>query len=1176
MSTRLPATPRIFNIPAHTLNDQELVSRPDLSAWVSANAGSGKTYVLVSRVLRLLLDGVQPSRILCLTYTKAAASNMSNRVFARLAEWSTFTDDQLHQELSDLGRTSAGPGAVSAVDLKRARTLFARTLETPGGLRIETIHAFCMRVLQSAPFEANVPAGFDIADDAQAVGMMRQARHDVLQRAADDPDGALARALAVIAANTTDGGFAELMDAALKEQALFLDDFDRPVEAEALGQKLADLMDLQTATVVQLQAAFLADADRLADVGHIISVCAPGLVTDRKVAARLAQLQTGARDEQRFTIWRSVLLTKVDRPLKNIVTKAVSDAHPEILAALSDLADRMAEAVDQLKSLAAVQRTAALTSIVSAVLRAYAKAKSDAGLLDHDDMITRTSSLLQRVESAWVLYRLDSGIDHVLVDEAQDTSRAQWRILERLTDEFGAGEGAVFNPVKPRTVFAVGDAKQSIYSFQGAEPSAFGEMARLFASRIEQSGEAFEHRELKTSFRSAPDIVAAVDAVFAPQSSWPGLSFGGLPPEVHETALQSAHGAVDIWPLEAQDKAQDQTPWDAPVDAPERKAGVAQLSQRIATTIKSWLTNGHDDLGQPVQAGDIMILVRSRNALSEAIIRALKMAHVPVVGRDRLQLSDHIAVEDMLVLGQAVQLPQDDLTFATLLKTPLFGLDDAFLECLAPERAGSLHDALAARASSDATAAQALALFRTCCANAADMGPFAFYADLLGPRGGRKAAVARLGAEAGDALDVFLSAAQDFEKREGPSLSLFLARIAGAQTSIKRDLAADSNEVRVMTIHGAKGLEAPIVFLADIGLRPNRTKLGKLVQLGRSVAQDVPPLPVWSTGSKGDPTSVETAKADAVAKQTEEHNRLLYVALTRAMNRLVICGIQKDGKAPDGSWYQMIEQGLAASEPGLQDMTLPDGTRLRRFKVTEELPQAETQAVPPAAAVIIPDWALRAPPHAVESIPPLSPSNALGAADARDRPTDGPYLVEAAAAGRMAHMLLQLLPDVPTEQRAERATLMCAAKTSGLPEARRAELISQVLDVIASPRMAGLFVSGSMAEVAIAGAITLASGETRQVQGQIDRLAVSATRVILADYKTAARPPRTADQMPMSIVAQLAIYRDLVTRLYPGRTVEVQVIYTADMSVLAPSNAAMDAALAIIGQPDIAQSVTAA
>ncbi|MGL5361492.1 MAG: double-strand break repair helicase AddA [Bosea sp. (in: a-proteobacteria)] len=1176
MSARLPAASRQLNIPAHTLNDQELVSRPDRSAWVSANAGSGKTYVLVNRVLRLLLDGVQPSRILCLTYTKAAASNMSNRVFARLGEWSTFTDDQLKSALSDLGRTREGPGAVSAADMRRARTLFAQTLETPGGLRIETIHAFCMRVLQSAPFEANVPAGFSIADDAEAAEMMRQARHAILQQAADEPEGALAKALELIAADTTDGGFAELMDAALRDQALFLDDFEKPVETEAFGQTLAEFMGVSLATTEQLQGAFLADAGRLADVAHIISVCLQGLATDQKVAAKLLELKHAASHEQCFTMWRSVLLTQADRPSKRVVTQSVSDPHPEILTILSDLADRMAKAVDQLKSLAAVQRTVALTGIVSAVLRAYRKAKSDAGLLDYDDVITRTSSLLSRLESAWVLYRLDAGIDHVLVDEAQDTSRAQWRILERLTDEFGGGEGAVFNAIKPRTVFAVGDPKQSIYSFQGAEPGAFVEMARLFAARIETSGEAFEHKELKTSFRSAPDIVAAVDAIFAPQSSWPGVSFDGLPPEVHETALQQACGAVDIWPLEVQDKARDQTPWDAPVDAPERRAGVAQLSQRIASTIKSWLINGQDDLGQPVQAGDIMILVRSRNALSEAIIRALKMAHVPVVGRDRLQLSDHIAVEDMLVLGQAVQLPQDDLAFATLLKTPLFGLGDAYLERLAPEREGSLHAALVALAETDTTAANALALLQTFRTNATRMGPFAFYADLLGPRGGRKAAIARLGAEAGDALDVFLSAAQDFERREGPSLSLFLAKIAGAQTSIKRDLAADSNEVRVMTIHGAKGLEAPIVFLADIGLKPNKTKLGKLVQLGRSAGQNMPPLPVWSTNKEADAASIDAAKADAVDKQIEEHNRLLYVALTRAMNRLVICGIQSKGTAPAGSWYHMIEQGLAASETGLKDLTLPDGSTVRRFKVTDELPQAEKQSAVSTPATAIPEWALRAPPKAVEFQPPLSPSNALGAADARERPTDGPYLAEAAAAGRMAHMLLQLLPDVPPEQRAERAAILCAAKASSLSEAKRSELIAQVLDVLGSLHMSALFAPGSLAEVAIAGSITLASGETRQVQGQIDRLAVSATRVVLADYKTAARPPRSADQMPRSTVAQLAIYRDLVAQLYPGRTVEVQVIYTANMSVLAPLDVAMDAALAAIGQTDSAQSVTAA
>jgi ATP-dependent helicase/nuclease subunit A len=1166
-----------FIVPPATRANQALAADPEGSAWVSANAGSGKTKVLVDRVLRLLLQGVEPGRILCLTYTTATAANMSNKVFERLGGWTGMSEEALETVLEELvsDPSSSRKSVVPLEQKVRARRLFAQALETPGGLKIETIHAFCTRVLQMAPFEANVPARFEVMDDTQCETLLQTARREVMSAALLAPGSDLGRALQRLSADTAnDDGFARIVQAALKVRARFCDANDVPYPTSTMRERLAQALDITPdLTAREVAQDFRTTVDRLVDVDHVIATYAKGSVTDIRIAdaARGAVKADDPRDALEH--WIGALLTAQGEIRKSLGTAAVAKLDPELPEQLVLLANHVIAATDRLRAIETLERTAALATLVTAIFARFDAAKQRRRLLDYSDLITKTRSLLTRVGSSWVLYKLDAGIDHVLVDEAQDTTPEQWDILQSLTSEFTAGAGARPSSVT-RTMFAVGDQKQSIYGFQGAAPELFEDMRRAFGGRTTRAEARFSDIRLNTSFRSTPDVIAAVDAIFGLRQHWDGLTFEeNVPPQRHDTARPNDAGAVDLWPIAADDPEPERTAWNIPLDAPERQHHTIKLARRIATQIARWMAAKKDDLGQPFAPGDVLILVSKRGPLFEAIVKALKDNHVPVAGRDRLRLAVHPAVEDLLILGQAVLLPDDDLALATTLRTPLFDLDDADLMAFAPTRAGSLREALREAAVGDARLAAAQERLEAFVACAHRKGPFGFFAHVLGAAGGRHAAIRRLGAEAGDAVDSFLSEALDYERRHGLSIYGFLRSMAGSSREVKRDLSAPGRDVRVMTVHGAKGLEARIVILADVGRPQGGSFTPRLLDLplsGRTTDRGAiaDPVPVWSPIAKTDPASVIKAKTNEQTKVREERNRLLYVALTRAEDRLIICGAGKTDAPPAGSWYETIERGLSLAIPGLVEIPAPDGQgTIRRFKITPAPPvEASALAEPGApspASVPPPEWLYRHPPAEAPPPPPLAPSHPFVAADQPDRPLDE-GLVAAAAEGRLAHLLLQVLPGVSRDRRKTTAMAIASARAAALTPQVHAAIVDSVMAVLDQPDLAALFGPGSLAEVPVSGAIDLPDGTRRQVQGRIDRLLITDTEIIVADFKTGARPPTSARSLFPRTLVQMAIYDALAASIFPERMVRARLIFTADRSVIEPSRAQLLEALTLL------------
>jgi ATP-dependent helicase/nuclease subunit A len=1122
-------------IPDSVRELQRVVSNPAVSAWVAANAGSGKTHVLVQRVINLLLDGVEPEKILCITFTKAAAANMAKRVFDTLAEWTTLDDAGLDKAIRE--RSNLAPDAARRA---LARRLFARALDTPGGLKVQTIHAFCTQLLHQFPFEANVAARFTVLDDAEHTQLLEQLTLNVLLEGADAPDGKLGRALAAAMVAAADQTFRDVVREAIAKRGTIMTAGDRDTALANLSKSLGvDPSD----DIAKIEAEyFTRSLIAQAEWPTLAKTLAQGSKTDIEQARRFAGL-AALPDAERVASYLQIFCTGEGTPRKSIVTKAITDA--SLVERLYAEQERICALLDRRRAVACRDRSSALLTIAYEVLERYLKEKERRGLLDYDDLIDKALALLSNVDAAWVHYKLDLGIDHVLIDEAQDTSKKQWQIVVHLTDEFTAGAGA--RPVL-RTIFPVGDEKQSIYSFQNAAPKEFAEMRRYFERRHTSVGLDFVFRELKHSFRSGESILAAVDLVFKSMEMAASVSSdaGGFPP--HLALPDALPGVVEIWEPEKPDERREIEGWDAPFDLVNETSPRVKLARRIARHVHGLIERG------AAKSGDVLVLVRQRGPLFEAIIRALKHEGVAVAGADRLVLTEHIAVMDLMALADALLLPQDDLALATVLRSPLFGFSDDELFAVAWKRDASLRAALGQKAGEGKKFADAAARLDELAQDARRETPFGFYAKLLGAGGARRRLLARLGVEANDALDEFLNLALDHERRDTPSLQGFVAWLRDAQSEVKRDMEIARDEVRVMTVHGAKGLEAPIVILADTMTPPTGPKPPRLLELAGDAV-------IWAGRKEDDVPSVAAARDAAKSEAENEYRRLLYVAMTRAADRLIVCGADGRTKRPERCWYDLVRGPLDAFLVAEDD----GGEKVLRFR---KPPAGALAATAPAtvpekiARREFPAW-LRQPAAAEAPRPaPLPPSSAFDEEILLSAPSTGSAAdrQKALERGRLVHRLMQSLPDIPPERREDAAKRYLANADADFVPAERAAMAKQVLAILDDKTFAEIFAPGSRAEVPIVGRIARAGRGPIPVAGQVDRLAVTGDTVLIADYKTDRIVPDRLDAVA-PYVTQLGLYRAVLARVFPGKTVRAALLFTDGPKLMEVPAASMDAAL---------------
>lgn len=1177
-----------------TSHRQGLASDPNASAWVSANAGSGKTYVLSRRVIRLLLQGANPSKILCLTFTKAAAAEMTRRVFNLLSGWTECDDETLLDELGKLG------GVTPTLDLAaRARKLFAKALETPGGLKIQTIHAFCEALLQRFPIEANVPGHFQVLDDRDQSTHMDLAKSKVFADAPTHVKRSVRDSFALLLEECTDHTIDKILGEIIAERHALQAWLQRADGLAEVIQQLHVMYDLRAGDTLEKLDEEIVNSPYFSY--PYVQKCIQALntcgKTDVAVATRMTQFLTPETPSDKAQSWVNIFLTKTGswRSTKTLITKAGKTELPDFIERAEQEIVRLDGLVERKRSRAAVELTEAFLTVGEAVLDYYDQQKISRGFLDFEDLIVSSVNLLSVAEAAlWVQYKLDQGIDHILVDEAQDTSPRQWDIVRALGAEFFSGETGRSDQEGPRTLFAVGDEKQSIYSFQGAEPKYFTDMRRHFMQRAREAEQTFHEVRLQLSFRSTPDVLSAVDTIFANEETADGLTAGTLDapnsdpgrsgldtpkaePILHDAVRFSDPGDVTVWPMFSDEPINEPDDWSAPIDMESPQSAKVRLAESIANQIAAWLAAQEKlpGTGELISAGDILVLVRKRDAFVAALVRALKARNIPVAGSDRLVLTDHIAIKDLIALGQVMVLREDDLSLAALLKSPLFNWNEEDLFRIAHGRKKvPLWANLEANAASGHVASKLAYDTLRVWMNSADFDrPFEFFSRILDKDGGRKKFKARFGSEVDDVIDQFMRLALDTETTHVPSLDRFLSHLQSSEIVIKRELDTVRSDVRIMTVHGAKGLEAPIVFLVDPGSAPRHASHDPAI-----IKLDAPGggslLSVCRT-SQGMPSLVEQKLAADRTAGEQEYRRLLYVALTRAGDRLIVCGYQGPRGAHPKCWHNLVWQGLV-DEAEHTDFEGSEGDMLvwQKTPMKKDPPDPTTQlaggADQDAGIVGLPEWISRPAPH-IAVVQRLSPSDAVDDQDADEPGPKGPARDVFADAldpennalkrGRLIHRLLEILPDISTTDRlqvAQDATLIALPDQS--PDARARD-VNTVLEILSDPHFADLFSGQGRAEVSLNGWIEKQDGSRHLVSGQIDRLLMTDTTITIVDYKTNRNPPTTEDDIPAQYIAQLALYRKLLSDIYPNHGIEAVLLWTSGPMLMPLTTSRLDEAL---------------
>lgn len=1177
------------HVPGHNGPDpnvpQRYASQPDQSIWVGASAGTGKTKVLTDRVLRLLLPredgrpGSAPGRILCLTFTKAAASEMAHRVQDILGKWAVMDTSQLVQILEDdlLGY----PPTIA--QLQAAQQLFAQVIDEQNGLNIMTIHSFCQSILGRFPLEADLPPYFENIDEQQSADLLESSIKAVLSRAQEDAYTGSDLGLAVnrLVREIDEKSFTGLLQKIVGERYPLADIIRKAGSIDALYLKICAYYHIEP---YQKNESFIRVACRLAQrEEEDLRRCAKAFVmTGKKNAKEGGQgmLDWLDKDEQgrvdHFRTYALLYLTTDEGiSLKRgftVPSKDVKALQPDIEEVINQEAKRVYSVFDTIKRVESAQLTRDLLVFGLEVIANYSAAKKEMGVIDFDDSIMRTYALLKgesdgfttldeysrSAAPSWVMFKLDQRIDHILVDEAQDTNPEQWRVIEAIVSEFFDGRGAYDDFM--RTSFTVGDLKQSIYSFQRASPEDFQFMQSHFEKKIKQAGQIYKHISLDISFRSTASVLRVVDAVF----SDPCLqrSVGGEDVR-HVSHRKGQAGRVELWPLFRSEKTEARDFWTPPVTLYDQVSGSSKLAAYTARKIRNMLDRKEvlESRNRSIEPGDIMILVRSRSAFVDQMVRALKKERVPVSGSDRMVLDQQLAVQDLIAMARFCLYTEDELSLATILKSPFIGFTEEDLFAVAYQRRGSLWDELRfyeksrldkiedgahnvfVRHVDQELRSQTVAYLEGLINHVQDFGAYEFFSYILNApcpadkQSGFRAIRKRLGDDALDAITEFLNVALDFRYDKLDKLQQFIDVQEGRSVEIKREMDERGKEVRIMTVHGSKGLQAPIVIMPDTIQSTGGKRTANLLWPHQTGLD----FPLYAARKVDHPEAFTACQNQLKDLDSQEYYRLLYVAMTRAADRLYVAGYGGKNSPPESSWYFYIEKAMKAMHD-LQVLSDEQGCEILRVENLQEAMPDKVDKISELTPDVqhVPSWLNTSAPE--EPVPPrpLLPSRpaiedmvpALSPLRSQD---EGRFV-----RGNITHKLLQYLPDLSDDIRVQAATDFVQQHGKDFSASVQLNIVQEVLQILEHPDYAPFFQNGSLAEVPITGL----TADHHVVSGQIDRLLVEEDKVWIIDYKTNRPPPRHVHDIPPIYIKQMRAYRDSIAQVYPGRKVICGLLWT--------------------------------
>ncbi|MCC3860268.1 double-strand break repair helicase AddA [Pseudemcibacter aquimaris] len=1120
-------------------SEQLRASNPKSSVWVGASAGTGKTFVLSNRVLRLMLSGSNPNKILCLTYTNTAAAEMAIRVNKRLSGWITMDDAALFAELENV----LGEKPSSELMLL-ARKLFAKVLDVPGGLKIQTIHSFCQSLLGRFPIEADISPNFELLDDITIHEQLRLSQDELLIEIADGERDELSKALEQISGMLAEGTFSDLMRNLSNERGGLEKLFERNARSfSEIDKSLKELIGFEKGDTRESILAAACDID-VSGLKQAADDLMAGTKTDKGRGEIILSWVNKPDDRVRnFNDYKLAFLTAKDEIRAKLTTKKVMEDFPDSVDCLFKEAERVKFTVERLRAYSLYENTRNILRIGFELIGKYNSRKKSHNVVDFDDLIGKVSLLVHKIDASWILYKLDEGIDHILIDEAQDTNPIQWNIIRKITQEFFTGAGNreeedLFE--NPRTIFAVGDIKQSIYSFQKAEPKKFDENKRYFVKQANDAGLKFDEVPMNLSFRSTSTVLGAVDQVFDGEEKRFSVSFSHNEIK-HDTHRENEPGLIEVWETVEPPEEAEEEGWSPPVIQKPSEDPKRIVAEKIAKQIKSWIDAKEilPSKGRPITAGDVLILVQKRKEFVHYMISALKELDVNVAGLDQMVLTEQLPVMDLMAVANFTLLPSDDLTLAVVLKSPFIGFSEDDLFDLANPRGKqeSLWQALLKRRNEREVFSDA-ANFLTALTDYADFyPPFEFFNYLLSAKGGREKLIARLGEQINDPVDEFLNQAMKYEQNNISSMQGFINWFTKGDIKIKRDMEQGGDMVRIMTVHGAKGLQAPIVFLPDTcqsaGLRDNLfwTKEGLSEQL----------LYVRNEETRVGPAKVayEARKRDI----EDENKRLLYVAMTRAEDQLYVTGWEDKKGRQDGNWYDLIRD--AVSSMGGSEKLDRNGENILTFnqgtKVVVPAPEEKKESIVTEA---LPIWAKLPPMSEPTPSRPLSPSRPETEEEEISR---SPLkLAEEMAKdkrkyhrGRVIHKLLEILPDVEIGERDEATFKYLSQSALELSQDDIGQISSEVMGILNDNELLEVFGPNSRAEVPIVGQVG-----SYTLSGQVDRLAVTDDEILVIDYKTNRPPPSSPEKIPSIYQKQMAAYRAVLTDIYPDKRIRSFLLWT--------------------------------
>lgn len=1162
--------------PLETKMAQSKATAPDSSVWVSANAGSGKTYVLARRVIRLMLEGTEPSKILCLTFTKAAAAEMSNRVFELLGNWTALEDEALGAQINEI--TQQTP---TRKQLERARKLFTMALDTPGGLKIQTIHAFCGALLHQFPLEANIPANFRQIEEAEQKGLLADAQSNIVLASIGkgslglNSTKRLANAFEIVrnyaSESSIETALSEIISKRNELSNWLSDDIDENMTSLWSQFGLTRSDELESFCEKFNTESLFSDPD-LKEI-QIAGYQFNENQNPYKISQKIEELfgQTSLSD--RFNSRLNLFLTKDFKPSKQFGSKRFTDdlGIREKFVAEQEL---LLKQFDKIKTFECLKASESIFIIAKSILTEYETLKRRRGLLDFNDLIQKSVLLLTRTNiHAWIQYKLDRGIDHVLVDEAQDTSRLQWQIINAITEEFFAGNGV---SEKERTIFIVGDEKQSIYSFQGADPAEFDDQRQALEKKSAGIDKKLEPVTLNLSFRSTREILSAVDQVFSIAENQSGFNLWDT--STSHTTIRNGRGEVILWPLVEKPEKQKKEHWLTSLDERGQEAETI-LANRIALEIKGWIESEEKlpSRDRPIREGDILILLRKRGRFANAMNRALKQQGLATAGADRLKLTEHIISEDLTAIGSFATMQIDDLSLASILKCPLFEFtEDELFDLCYDRETNSLYEHLKnchfENEVLQAKLEAAQNILKSILKSAERVPVFEFYSAIFVKYDLRKKYLSRLGSEAEDIIDGFLQAAIEHDSNLGTGLADFIEWLEESEPELKREIDMKSNEVRVITAHSSKGLEAPIVFLVDPGSKIVDTK--QLPKIASLSAQSEKKSYIWQPTKDKNILASQPFYENEIDAAGGEYKRLLYVGMTRAEDRLIICGYHNPNDKHD-HWYKMVETGLKAEpidsrdQGRLETVERRDGQFSRYWKLeNENKKEVKEKPRTEATSVVgeVPSWLFKKVENEAPLARPLTPSGVLNLLDIESEKSTNTFAPDKDGAsaleyGNTVHALLQAVPMVGKEKYETVIEKYFENFGETLNSEQRQKAKLEILNLMAHPDSTMLFGENSKSEVSLNGRVKLGKKE-HIIHGQIDRLVEEDEQIILADFKTNFSPPKQVVDIPSAYLAQLGLYRLLLREVYPNRLIKTYLVWTSSTDIMQVPDDLMDQQLA--------------